>query len=121
VLLRIQRKSREHDGRRNEPDRVHRPSSEARDDHADDEHGSALRDPEWPAERSARCEDLAEERLRRDLPVEALHCEVPAHDEGQVQEAGDAAGESGGPRRAAEARCECEHCQPEDAPGLEAR
>ena len=121
MLLRIQRKPREHDGHRNEPDRVHRPSSETRDDRADDEHGSALREPERPAERSARCEDVAEERLRRDLPAVALHCEVPAHDERQVQEPCDAAGENGGPRRAAEARCECEHGQPEDAPRLEAR
>jgi len=63
---------------------------------------------------------VAEERVRRDLPAVALHCEVPAHDEWQVQEPRDAAGENGSPCGAAEARCECEHGQPEDAPGLEA-
>jgi hypothetical protein len=84
VLLRIQHKSYEHDGHRNEPDRVRRASSEARCDHADGEDAGALRDPEWPAERSAGCEDVAEERLRRNLPSVAAHCEVPAYDERQV-------------------------------------
>jgi hypothetical protein len=120
VLLRVQRESREHDGHRNEPDRVHRPSSEARCDHADHEHGGALREPEWPTERSARCEDVAEERVRRDLPVVALHCKVPGRDERQVEERCDAAGNKGSPRRGTEARCEREHGQPENAPRLEA-
>jgi hypothetical protein len=120
VLLRVERKSRKHDGHRNEPDRVHRPSSEARCDHADCEHAGALREPEWPAERCAGCEDVAEERLRRNLPAVTLHCEVAAHDERQVQEHCDRAGEDGRPGRPAEARCECEHDQPEDAPRLEA-
>jgi hypothetical protein len=120
VRLRVQRKSREHDGHRYEPDRVHRPSSEACGHHADDEHRGALREPEWPAERSAGREDVAEERVRRDLPVVALHCKVPARDERQVQEPCDAAGENGRPRRASKARCEREHGQPEDAPRLEA-
>jgi hypothetical protein len=120
VLLRVQCKSYEYDEHRNEPDRVHRSSSEACGDHADDEHGGALREAEWPAERSAGCEDVAEERARRDLPVIAFHCKVPARDERQVEEPCDAAGNKGGPRRASEARCEREHGQPEDAPRLEA-
>ena len=81
MLLRIQRKSYEHDGHRNEPDRVHRASPEARCDHADGEDAGVLREPEWPAERSAGREDVAEERLRRNLPAVALHCEVPAYAE----------------------------------------
>jgi hypothetical protein len=64
---------------------------------------------------------VAEERLRRNLPAVALHCEVPAHDERQVQEHCDRACENARPGRAAEGRCEGEHGQPEDAPGLEAR
>jgi hypothetical protein len=99
---------------------VHRPSSEACGDHADDEHGGALCEPEWPAERTAGCEDVAEERVRRDLPVVALHRKVPTHDERQVEKRCDAAGNKGSPRRASEAWCECEHGQPEDAPRLEA-
>ena len=97
-----------------------RRSSKARDDHGDDEHEGALREPECPAERGARCEDVPEERLRSDRPAVARHCEVPAYDERQVQDHCDAPGENGGPRRAAEARCEGEHRQPEDAPRLEA-
>jgi hypothetical protein len=45
---------------------------------------------------------------------------VSAHDERQVQDHSDAAGENGGPRRAAEARCEGKHGQPENAPRLDA-
>jgi hypothetical protein len=120
VLLRVQCKSYEYDEHRNEPDRVQRPSSEACGDHADDEHGGALREPEWPAERRAGREDVAEERARRDLPVVAIHCKVPARDERQVEEPCDGAGKNGSPRRASEARCEGEYGQPEDAPRLEA-
>jgi len=68
AVHRIEQEPDDHDGERHEPESMHRAPADARDRYASDERTAALRDPQWPADRGSRADEVRQKRHVGDVP-----------------------------------------------------